>query len=250
MARAKVEMSKRPSCELPPPARKERCSSSGATQSTLHMFFKSGAETARPKTVEYIPQYLGIHTYSEGDIADSSGLDKEYKEFWNAKATELCQDKAVRQKLQDKAAIQGAINSLWTLHKSDLLQLQADELAVCVNHTYTDETRQAYALSTVESNLKKMMELTDSLRLVYVNATEEMGDEVSDLMKKLRKSQSALKKAIDRKNHELHQIKTAQPLTAAAPEAVNVLSTDELQDLIQEIKKDDFEPDSNPGQEV
>lgn len=73
-----------------------------------------------------------MHTYSEGDIADSSGLDKEYKQFWNAKAAELCHDKAVRHKLKDKGAIQGAINSLWTLHKSDLLQLQADEVAVYV----------------------------------------------------------------------------------------------------------------------
>lgn len=45
------------------------------------------------------------------------------------------------------------------------------------------------------------MELTECISLVYANATEEMGDGMSELMKDLRKSQSALKKAIDRKNH-------------------------------------------------
>jgi hypothetical protein len=158
-----------------------------------------------------------MHTYSEGDIADSSGLDKEYKQFWNAKAAELCHDKAVRHKLKDKAAIQGAINSLWTLHKSDLLQLQADEVAVYVDQAYTDETVKASALSTVQGNLKKTMELTECISLVYANATEEMGDEMSELMKDLRKSQSALKKAIDRKNHELQQLVTRQPLKATDP---------------------------------
>jgi len=38
----------------------------------------------------------------------------------------------VRHKLRDKTAIQGAINSAWTLHKSDLLELQAYELTVYV----------------------------------------------------------------------------------------------------------------------
>ena len=48
----------------------------------------------------------------------------------NAKASELCQDKTARHKLQDKSAIQGVINASWTLHKSDLLELEAEELAV------------------------------------------------------------------------------------------------------------------------
>ena len=81
------------------------------------LFFTVCAETSRPKTVDYSSQYLGIHIFADEDVAESSGLDKEYKLFWNAKATELCQDKAVRHKLKDKAAIQGAINTAWTLQK-------------------------------------------------------------------------------------------------------------------------------------
>ncbi len=171
-------MSKRASRDIPTPARKQPRSSSGTTQSTLQMFFKNpSGETSRPTTVAVTPQYLGIHMFSEKVIAESTGLDKDYKEFWNAKAAELCQDKAVRHKLRDKPAIQGAINTSWSLHKSDLLQLQAQELTLYVSQAYTDESVRAVTLSSVQSNLKKVLELTEAIRLVHANATEEMGDD-------------------------------------------------------------------------
>lgn len=95
-----------------------------------------------------------------------------------------------------------------------------------------------------------MMELTESLRLVYANATEESGDEVSDIMKELRKSQSALKKVMDCKQQELHQTKSPQPLTVLPAETLSSL---ELQDMVKDIIKESSEsaehepkvPDSN-----
>ena len=142
--------------------------------------------------------------YGAKDLDDSIGIDKEYKTFWNAKAVELCEDTAVRHKLQDKAAIQGAINTSWTLHKSDLLQIQADEVAVYVGQAYADEIAQASTLSTVQANKAKVTEITETLRLVYSDAHEDGGgDEVKELMKELRKCQSALKKSIDRKRQEM-----------------------------------------------
>lgn len=51
---------------------------------------------------------------------------------------------------------------------------------------------------------KTMIDIAERTCLVYANATEEMGDEVPDLMKELRKSQSALKGVIDRKYQELN----------------------------------------------
>ena len=75
-------MSKRKS-EVQPPAKKQPRSS---TQSTLHNFFGSstGGSNAHPRTIEPTPQFLGIHTFSDQDITSSSGLDKDYKVFWNA----------------------------------------------------------------------------------------------------------------------------------------------------------------------
>ena len=42
-----------------------------------------------------------------------------------------------------------------------------------------------------------MIELTESLNYVYADACSEMEDEVAEVLKQLRKSQNALKKAID-----------------------------------------------------
>ena len=90
-------------------------------------------------------------------------------------------------------------------------------------------------------NAEKMMDLMESLRLVYANASEEMADDISELMKELRRTQSALKKALDRKGQELHQSNTTTPHRATTPE---LLSANELEDLVKEIKQEpnDFEP--------
>ena len=86
------------------------------------------------------------------------------------------------------------------------------------------------------------MELTESLRLLYVDATDESGPEVSDILKELRKVQGALMKAIERKQQELHQIQPPhdQPLIALPSET---LSARELHDIVTEIKETvEFDP--------
>ena len=81
-----------------------------------------------------------------------------------------------------------------------------------------------------------------------------MEDEVAEVLKQLRKSQNALKKAIDRKYQDLQC--TAQPLIVSAPVS---LSTDEVQTLAEEVKYEtthDYEPvndhvsDSNPSSPI
>ena len=122
-----------------------------------------------------------------------------------------------------------------------LLQLQAEELALNVRLTSADKVSEAITLTSVQLNAEKMMDLTESLRLVYANASEEMADDISELMKELRRTQSSLKKAQDRKGQELHQSNTTTPLRATTPE---LLSANELEDLVKEIKQEpnDFEP--------
>lgn len=105
--------------------------------------------------IEYSPEFFGLHMYSEEDIHTSVGLDKNYKEFWNAKALELCKDEKARHKLQDKAGIQGAINTIWTLHKSDLLKIQVEELTIYVSQVYNDEVAMINYLSSVEATKKR-----------------------------------------------------------------------------------------------
>jgi len=196
-------MLKRTSIEPHPSATK---ASRADTQTTLAKYFVSTDKNSKkPEIVQITPEYLGIHMYSEEEIKDSVGIDKQYKEFWNSKATELCKDKRVRHKLKDKPAIQGAINTSWTLHKSDILRVEADEMLQHLSELYTDEVLFLTVSDTIEDNKKKVIETTETLCLVFHNADDTQEKEVSELMKELRKRQSALKKAIDRKSYELNQ---------------------------------------------
>ena len=46
----------------------------------------------------------------------------------------------MRRKLQNKFAIQGAIYSSWTLHKTSLLQLKAEQVQEDAKKVYHDDT--------------------------------------------------------------------------------------------------------------
>ena len=115
-------------------------------------------------------------------------------------------------------------------------------------------------LSSVESNKKNMIELTESLKYVYVSASPEMEDEVSEVMKQLRKSQNALKKAIDRKHQESE---CSTPLhTPSAPVSLSTVEIQTLaEDIVHESNYDyesvsesslvsDSNPSSRPGSPV
>ena len=88
---------------------------------------QASASTSRALTVPESPQEFGIHVYTQAQIESSKGMLKDYRLFWNDKVYELCSDVSVREKLKDKSAIQGAINVSWTMQRSSLLQIQADE---------------------------------------------------------------------------------------------------------------------------
>ena len=75
---------------------------------------QASASTSRALTVPESPQEFGIHVYTQAQIESSKGMLKDYRLFWNDKVYELCSDVAVREKLKDKSAIQGAINVSWT----------------------------------------------------------------------------------------------------------------------------------------
>ena len=64
--------------------------------------------------------------------------------FGTTKWYELCSDVSVREKLKDKSAIQGAINVSWTMQKSSLLQVQADEVREESKTIYTDPVGRAH----------------------------------------------------------------------------------------------------------
>ena len=211
----------------PAPQPKRLCS----VQTSLDRFFKDtpNNSTAASLKVDLTPNYYGIHVYDTKEIAEARGLDRDYKLFWNNNVSELCADRQVRHKLQDKGAIQGAVNTAWTLHKTELLKVQADEL---LTHVDVDETA-CSDFSTIKKHVKKISELTDTLRHVYGNATVKEEKDVSKMLSDLRLAQSALKKAIARKKHQAHQV-SMRAEVAAAPQAL--LSPECVHNIIEDIK--------------
>ena len=199
-------------------------------QSSLHNFFSSSGSTSKPTFVEYTPEYLGIHLFSEQEISEVGVLEINYRRFWNEKVMELCEDKHVRHKLKDKSAIQGAINTSWTLHKSDLLALQVDELNICMRESYTEERTKEIMFSTIKSK-NRVMEITDSIRHLYANTPQEMELEVSKIMKELRMTQSALKKS---RRQDLAKVQKH----VYSSEVSNGLSADELHHLVEGVKEE------------
>lgn len=137
-------------------AEKKPCGEKG-NQTTMYKFFQasssssSSSSTPKPKVI-VTPQIYGIHVYTPAEIEQSHGLQKSFRNFWNEKAYELCSNNS---KLIDKYAIQGAIYCSWTLHKTKLLQLEAEQLKKDMESVYTDTVTREYILTPVNRNLSE-----------------------------------------------------------------------------------------------
>ena len=91
-------------------------------QTTVHAFFGGKAPPVSSGLM------YGLKTYRQEEISKVDGLERNFREYWNSEAGELCADKSVRAMLGNKTAIQGAIHTSWTIPKSSLLQVKVDEL--------------------------------------------------------------------------------------------------------------------------
>ena len=217
-----------------PPPRKKVCSA--VHQSTLHNFFQpltpAKGSQSQVKVIKRTPKSLGLHVYSIEDITKATGLDKAYKTFWNEQITDIFNDPAMSNRLQDKEMIQGAINISWVLHKTSCLEVLCQEVEVLANKLFPlDTCRQNELLSTVQKHMKKVRELTD-VCLAKQDADESEQEDVSGILKDLKRAQSSLKKALDRKKTELEHALKPQPLVVEQPQ---MLTEGEIHDLAQDI---------------
>ena len=128
----------------------------------------------------------------------------------NEKALELCSDSVTRCKLKNKAAIQEAIHLSWTLHKTDVLKLQAEEMGEDMKLIYPNEATQKYMLTPITRNTDQMLIASAAVTRLY----SEMGsgnsadirkfeDDLDGELTDLRKAQDALNKAIQRRRSDL-----------------------------------------------
>lgn len=260
------------SAQGPPSKRK----ATGQAQATLHNYFKatgtsgsigasgssgasgaSGSSTSRPLTTT-IPEDFGIHIYSTREIEGQTGLTKEYRKFWNVKAKEFCQDKRITSKM-DGTAIKGAINTSWTLHKSNLLMHQAAEIENQATAVWTNPASREHNLKGIQHNKERVKTADAHLQLLYhersqLTSREECKTKEKEMemaMTELKKAQDSLNKALKNRERDVKagfRAEEAQPLKVAD---VPQLSSEELEGLVEAVKIDQLtqayhaDPDSD-----
>ena len=218
------------------------CVKKSKVQSTMHRFFQNEAVSSSsqgvPPTTTFSPDSLGIHVYSSEEIQEAKGMEKDFRIFWNAKASELCSDKSVRCKLGDRVAIQGAIHTAWTLHKTTLLQLRSEELTTRVKEVYTSEVEREVKLRTIQKNMDRVINSTATVNVLYAEVENtgavQIHEAITKELSELRKSQEALTRAMKRRREEIDRTSDELETMIATP-PVN-LSTEEMFQIVKEIR--------------
>ena len=225
-------------------AQKKKCS-----QQSLMNYFKPNELASRPSTSQTVvtPGYYGINLYTEADINSAVGLQRDFRTYWNDKAHEICADKTIRAHLGSKAAIQGTIYTSWTLHKTHLLEMQAEELQGEAKNIYSDEVAMLAEFTTIKNNLERMLQCYATVTTLAehaksLDATEKKAKEedIEKELSDLKKAQNALHQAMERKRADLaarkRDIEEEELLTATSPVQ---LSADEMEQLIETVRNED-----------
>ena len=126
--------------------------------------------------------------------------------FWNDKAVEICSDKSITDELNNnREAIERAIHSSWTLHKTSLLELEAEELEDKAILVYDDAVARELILKNVKKNRDRMKTAhatIHALSNIIAESSEsqkmQLEKQLSQEISELKKAQDALSKAIQR----------------------------------------------------
>ena len=180
-------------------------------------------------------------------------LKQDYLKFWNDKAAELCGDKSVREKFgTNKKAIMGAINSSWTLQRTDILRLQAEEVIEAAKKVYTDEVKREHILSSIRSNVTRMQDAASIVTQFYHIMDQStlaeilgMEDDLTQEISKLKRAQDALIKALQRKREDI--LVSGQDeyelMRCDSPDHISQADVDKLAKLVKkETQATNFEP--------
>lgn len=191
------------------------------TQASLEKFFSptttakqssgSSSSSAAPKVV-LTPEYYNIHIYSDSEIENAKGLQKDFRKFWNEKAREICADKGVRAKLRNTSAIKGAIFTSWTLHKTHILKMKADEIEQEAKVAHPDEVNHDLLLTSMRRNVDKMLQayaatIAKSEEISESTERQEKEKELHQEMSDLKKAQDALQKSMERRQSAIIFVK-------------------------------------------
>ncbi len=184
-------------------------------QATLHRFgFGVSTESATAATKSHPTTVMDYHgLFSDKEIREAPGMEKDFRLFWNAQAKELCSNSAVRCHLGNKSGLVGAIKTSWVLHKCKILQLQYDELEKLAV-VYGDESTIASKLESAQKNIARIFRALTAVQETYAEISKatshadkaKFSVSLSSHMSELRKSQDAFQKAYKRKLAEIAQL--------------------------------------------
>lgn len=116
-------------------------------------------QTARqlhPNPVHAAARARKIKIFSATEIEESTGMQKIYREFWNAKAEELCRSSAL--KTFKPGEIQGAINVAWTIRKTEYLKDEMETVNQEINDKCPVDVLKKFQLSgkTLKKNCERV----------------------------------------------------------------------------------------------
>ena len=194
-----------------------------------------------------LPQDFGIHVYTTQEIEQSKGLIKEYRKFWNAKSIEYCRDKRVTSKM-DGAAIKGAINTSWLLHKSMLLELQSQQIEGRAAGVYSKKSID-HMLAPIKRNLDRVKIAKVTMDMLYeelsqLTTTEDKSTkekEMEQATTELKRALDALQKALQRKERDIQESQQASqdnPTHDIDVATVPELSVAEVENLVDMVRSD------------
>ena len=177
------------------------------TESPFAKWIKGGAKNELPMFQNASLRKLKV--YSTAEINVSKGLEQIRRQFWNFKGEQLCSDQNLKK--WKASALHGVIDTAWTLKKTPLLVLEANNLKDSAPDL--DNSKKRQKAGTLDENITRT--LTKHKTLLNVNAEltalndpqntargkkakiEKLQNAARAAMGELKTAQESLRKAIE-----------------------------------------------------
>lgn len=229
--------------EQVPPAKKAKIS----RQPTLFDMFTPNRPTVASQPCS-AARARKIKIFSATEIEESTGMQKIYREFWNAKAEELCRSSAL--KTFKPGEIQGAINVAWTIRKTGYLKDEMEKVNQEINDKCPVDVLKKFQLSaktwkknrerveTAFTSLQDLQRDLTSARQEYFDSSskserraasvkvDQLEKNLQSQLTEMRKAQDALRKSIDARRKLLDQLHAVKQ-SDSEEDTNDVISDDE-----------------------
>ena len=189
-----------------------------------------------------------VKIYSPTEVSRAQGLEKIRRKFWNDKAEELCQDRELNK--WKATAINGVIDTAWTLTKTAVLVMEADNLRDEESRAEpisAPKPRKQQKVATVDENVKRT--LNTHRQLLKINQTlqslkntantttkkkakiSQAEDAARSAMGELKQAQESLRKALENKRNYLG----SASFQKIPPEIANEPTAEDLGRMLQSV---------------